>query len=255
MEPAYSWAAPDLAAVATCGVLLSCHWWFTAKERECQSKKLSEQTMEARIDEEVGKMRVTTFNLSCRVMVHIGVIAVLVALMEAHRKPSLRSLLWLLWMFLPYCADVLSVLGHVRLSPARVRATCVGIYLCALGGTISLAWEPKEEYVGRAGVSVAAQLVLGITFPDTAVAAPFSLLFLAAYVWTAMEVCGVEAINAWNVLVPVVLEKINRPIYADAPAVEIDLEAQDEPEMMLLPQTGYPSWWKCKHAAQAQHSA
>ena len=26
----------------------------------------------------------------------------------------------------------------------------------------------KEEYVGRAGVSVAAQLVLGITFPDTA---------------------------------------------------------------------------------------
>ncbi|OLP93392.1 hypothetical protein AK812_SmicGene24721 [Symbiodinium microadriaticum] len=234
MEPAYSWAAPDLAAVATCGVLLCCHWWFTAKDLrrgiqqlssasfgEGQSKKLSEQTMEARIDEEVGKMRVTTFNLSCRVMVHIGVIAVLVALMEAHRKPSLRSLLWLLWMFLPYCADVLSVLGHVRLSPARVRATCVGIYLCALGGTISLAWEPKEEYVGRAGVSVAAQLVLGITFPDTAVAAPFSLLFLAAYVWTAMEVCGVEAINAWflfqqgfqlvlNVLVPVVLEKINR---------------------------------------------
>ena len=29
-------------------------------------------------------------------------------------------------------------------------------------------------------------------------------------------------------------------IYADAPAVEIDLEAQGEPEMMLLPQTGLP---------------
>ncbi|CAE7595305.1 tatB [Symbiodinium sp. CCMP2456] len=34
------------------------------------------------------------------------------------------------------------------------------------------------------------------------------------------------------------------PIYADAVAVEIDLEADDEPQMT------YPSWWKCKHAAK-----
>ncbi|CAE7458496.1 unnamed protein product [Symbiodinium natans] len=232
MDPA-SWAISDVATAVTASLLLYCHWRCTQQDLrrgieqlfscasfcDGQAKNAAEQTMEARIDEEVGKMRVKTFNLSCRVMVHIGVIAVLLALVEAPR--SFRGLLWLIWMFLPYLVDLASVLGYVRFTPSSVRFICIGIYLCALGGTVSLAWIPKDEYVGRAGVSVAAQLVLGISFPDKAVAAPFAFCFMAAYVWTAIEVCGVEAINVWflfqqgfqlvlNILVPAVLEKINR---------------------------------------------
>ncbi|CAE7353799.1 RE1 [Symbiodinium sp. CCMP2592] len=144
----------------------------------------------------MAEVRVQMVHALARVIVHICLAAFLAGIVELWREPSILALSWeiiALFTWLMYSAILT---GQVLMTTTFVRTLFLILNVCVLVGILMCSWASNEEYLGRFGMTLGSQILLGVVFPsDWSVRT--SLCYAAAFIFSFTQVHGSQAMNAW----------------------------------------------------------
>lgn len=188
-------------------IVVYIHWRITRKDLIEGLKPLSQlfvphrkvpksPDIQARIEDEMAEVRMQMVHALARVIVHICLAAFLAGIVELWREPSILALSWeiiALFTWLMYSAILT---GQVLMTTTFVRTLFLILNVCVLVGILMCSWASNEEYLGRFGMTLGSQILLGVVFPSDW-SARTSLCYAAAFIVSFTQVHGSQAINAW----------------------------------------------------------
>eukprot|EP00913_Durusdinium_trenchii_P012065 g11333.t1 len=144
-------------------------------------QKVQDAQKEARLEEEMWKLRQRNFIFISRCICHLNIFMVLGMLHEAVREPGFDSILWTSFCTMGYVQHLMVACGFIELTRQQQRLlTCFLHFMCLVIMISTAASATAFKFAMMQAFQVGLRFWLVIMFLDPWVSIPFQLLFTLA---------------------------------------------------------------------------
>ncbi|CAK9022814.1 unnamed protein product [Durusdinium trenchii] len=150
-------------------------------QKPCMARWADDAQKEARLEEEMWKLRQRNFIFISRCICHLNIFMVLGMLHEAVREPGFDSILWTSFCTMGYVQHLMVACGFIELTRQQQRLlTCFLHFMCLVIMISTAASATAFKFAMMQAFQVGLRFWLVIMFLDPWVSIPFQLLFTLA---------------------------------------------------------------------------